>query len=326
MKYILGLDTSCYTTSLALVDLDGNTVLNSQILLDVDAGKRGLQQSKALFQHLHRLPCITEILRETVDPKNDIAAVCATSRPRPVKGSYMPVFMVSHMAGQAFANILGIPYYEVSHQESHIQAGIASAGGPQSSKFMTIHISGGTTELLNVLDCGTSYQIQIIGATQDIHAGQFVDRVGVAMGLLFPAGSQLEELARKGNEGGVTIPSSVKGLTVSFSGAETCAHRLLQQGARKEDIAIAVYNCITKTLEKWIINAIKAYRLKDILIVGGVASSRILRTKLTERLKRWDDRIKLFFADPYLSRDNAVGTALLGLKFYRQQAMVKHYK
>jgi len=216
MKYVLGLDTSCYTTSIALVDLSGNIILNRQIPLDVVAGERGLQQSKALFQHLHRLPRITEELRKAINPKNDLAAVCATSCPRPVEGSYMPVFMVSHMAGQAFANILDIPYYEISHQESHIQAGIASAGGPQASKFMAIHISGGTTELLNVMDCGTSYQIRIVGATQDIHAGQFVDRVGVAMGLLFPAGLQLEELANRGNENEVVIPSSVKGLTLAF--------------------------------------------------------------------------------------------------------------
>ena len=68
-KYILGLDTSCYTTSMALVDMNGNTVLNRQIPLDVEAGERGLQQSKALFQHLHRLPAITEELGKAIDPK-----------------------------------------------------------------------------------------------------------------------------------------------------------------------------------------------------------------------------------------------------------------
>ncbi|NLX71285.1 MAG: O-sialoglycoprotein endopeptidase [Clostridiales bacterium] len=321
MKYILGFDTSCYTTSIALVDLNGNIVLNSQIPLEVEEGKRGLQQSKALFQHLHRLPLITQQICKVVQPKSDIAAVCATSRPRPVKGSYMPVFMVSHMAGQAFANILEVPYYEVSHQESHIQAGIASAGGPDSLGFMAIHISGGTTELLKVMDNGASYEIDIIGATQDLHAGQFVDRVGVSMGLRFPAGSQLEELALKGEANVVTIPSSVKDLTVSFSGAETCAQRLMKQGIRKEDIATAVYNCIIKTLEKWILNAIKVYQLKDILLVGGVASSRILRHELIKRLSQRDSDIKLYFADPVLSRDNAVGTALLGLKIYKHDAV-----
>ena len=118
-----------------------------------------------------------------------------------------------------------------------------------------------------------------------------------------------------------TIPSSVKDLTVSFSGAETCAQRLMKQGIRKEDIATAVYNCIIKTLEKWILNAIKVYQLKDILLVGGVASSRILRHELIKRLGQRDSDIKLYFADPVLSRDNAVGTALLGLKIYKHDAV-----
>ncbi|MFO7154634.1 MAG: O-sialoglycoprotein endopeptidase [Caldicoprobacter oshimai] len=319
MKYILGMDTSCYTTSVALVDLDGNVLLNRQIPLEVELGQRGLQQSKALFQHLHRLPDIASEIVRVIDPKNELAAVCATCRPRPVEGSYMPVFMVSHLTGQAFASMLGIPYYSVSHQESHIQAGIFSAGGPYSQRFLAIHLSGGTSELLKVTDRGTAFEIEIIGATQDLHAGQFVDRVGVAMGLPFPAGAYLEELARKGKDGYVTIPFSVKGLTISFSGPEAHAHRLLAQGIDKEDVAMAVYNCLVNTLERWILNAMDNLDMdtKDVLLVGGVASSAILRQKLVDRLKKRDEAIRLYFADPLLSRDNAVGTALLGLKLYK---------
>jgi len=320
VKYILGLDTSCYTTSVALVDLDGNVLINKQIPLVVEPGQRGLQQSKALFQHLHRLPDIADEVARAIDPKNGLAAICATCRPRPVEGSYMPVFMVSHLAGQAFANLLGVPYYAVSHQESHIQAGIFSAGGPRSRRFLAIHLSGGTSELLNVTDTGTGFQIEILGATQDLHAGQFVDRVGVAMGLKFPAGAYLEELALRGKDGYVAIPFSVNGLAISFSGPEAHAQRLLARGASKEDVAIAVYNCLASTLERWILNAMEApgADVKNVLLVGGVASSAILRQKLIHRLKKRDDAIRLYFADPSFSRDNAVGTALLGLKLYRR--------
>lgn len=319
MRYILGIDTSCYTTSVALVDLDGNVCLNKQIPLEVEQGQRGLQQSKALFQHLHRLPQVASEVAKAIDPKNDLAAICATSRPRPVEGSYMPVFMVSHLVGQALANMLGIPYYAVSHQESHIQAGIFSAGGPNGPCFLAIHLSGGTSELLKVTDTGTGFKIEILGATQDLHAGQFVDRIGVAMGLRFPAGRYIEELALRGKDGYVTIPFSVKGLTISFSGPEAHALRLLGQGVEKEDLAIAVYNCLVNTLERWILNAIDTLGtgIKDILLVGGVVSSVILRKKLIDRLKKRVSSMRLYFADPLLSRDNAVGTALLGLKLYR---------
>ncbi|MFO7294504.1 MAG: O-sialoglycoprotein endopeptidase [Clostridia bacterium] len=320
MRCILGMDTSCYTTSIALVDLDGNILLSRQIPLEVEPGQRGLQQSKALFQHLHRLPHMASEVARVIDPKNELAAVCATCRPRPVEGSYMPVFMVSHLTGQAFANMLGIPYYAVSHQESHIQAGLYSAGGPCSQRFLAIHLSGGTSELLKVNDVGTGFEIEILGATQDLHAGQFVDRIGVAMGLQFPAGAHLEELARRGKDGYVTIPFSVKGLTISFSGPETHAQRLLDRGVDKADVAIAVYNCLVSTLERWILNAmdIPGTNVKDVLLVGGVASSAILRQKLVDRLRKRDESIRLYFADPLLSKDNAVGTALLGLKLYRR--------
>lgn len=320
MRCILGMDTSCYTTSIALVDLDGNILLSRQIPLEVEPGQRGLQQSKALFQHLHRLPHMASEVARVIDPKNELAAVCATCRPRPVEGSYMPVFMVSHLTGQAFANMLGIPYYAVSHQESHIQAGLYSAGGPCSQRFLAIHLSGGTSELLKVNDVGTGFEIEILGATQDLHAGQFVDRIGVAMGLQFPAGAHLEELAQRGKDGYVTIPFSVKGLTISFSGPETHAQRLLDRGVDKADVAIAVYNCLVSTLERWILNAmdIPGTNVKDVLLVGGVASSAILRQKLVDRLRKRDESIRLYFADPLLSKDNAVGTALLGLKLYRR--------
>ena len=127
-KYILGLDTSCYTTSMALVDMNGNTVLNRQIPLDVEAGERGLQQSKALFQHLHRLPAITEELGKAIDPKNDLAAVCATSRPRPVADSYMPVFIAYGWTG--FCQFTAFHIMKSAIRRA-IYAGVASAGGPQ---------------------------------------------------------------------------------------------------------------------------------------------------------------------------------------------------
>ena len=83
--------------------------------------------------------------------------------------------------------------------------------------------------MLKVVDFGPSYGVRILGSTLDIHAGQFVDRVGVAMGLSFPAGSQLEELARKGIEKKFLFLLLSEDFPLGFSGAETCAHRLLKQ-------------------------------------------------------------------------------------------------
>ena len=318
MGVILGFDTSCYTTSMAAVDLKGDLVSGNQILLEVEKGNRGISQSKALFQHLHNLPDITKLIADQMQSL-DIVAVCSSSKPRPIQDSYMPVFMVSHLVGKAIANLLKIPFYETTHQEGHIMAGLSSVKELDDDKFLAIHLSGGTSEMLEVYRRRSEFAISILGGTQDLHAGQFVDRVGVALGLPFPAGPELEKLALRGQQGKVIIPSFVRELEIGFSGAETHAMRLIQSGENPEDIALAVFTCLNKTLEKWITRAIQRSDIRNILMVGGVSSNRIIRQHLESRLNRVDRSLKLFFAHPSLSRDNAVGVALLGLEKYRSE-------
>ncbi len=317
MKFILGIDTSCYTTSLAGVGLDGTVLFNHQLLLDVPEGKYGLQQSEALFHHLKNLPLLTDSIREHI-PDGEIAAVCASVRPRPQKDSYMPVFLFSHHIGQAVADLTGTPFYPVSHQETHIMAGLYSANGPNSSQFLALHLSGGTTELLHVTSQETGFDIKLIGNTQDLSAGQFVDRIGVAMGLPFPAGPYLEQLSLSGT-GLSSITGSVKGLHVSFSGPETQGQMLIRKGEAYPEIAYAVYDLLIRVISKWILNAVSKGYSNKVLLVGGVSSSRILRQGLQERLSKRNRSIRLYYADPKLSKDNAVGTALLGLQAYQNQ-------
>ncbi len=315
MKYFMGIDTSCYTTSVALVDEAGDIRLNKQQLLVVDKGKRGLRQSEGVFQHLKNLPLLTEYIRESIDPKQ-IAAICLSVKPRPVSDSYMPVFMVAKCAGQSLANLMGIPYYETSHQENHIMAGLKSAGGPSSDSFLAIHVSGGTSELLYVKRRNGEFHIEILGSTQDLHAGQFVDRIGVALGLPFPCGPHLEIMAQsllqESKDTGINIPSFVRGLTIGFSGAETYSQRLIEKGSDKNEMALAVYKCLIKTLEKWVDNAVRETGIKEVLLVGGVTSSGIIKSELNKCFK--DSGISLYYCEPALAKDNAVGTALLGLE------------
>jgi len=317
MKYIIGFDTSCYTTSMAVIDLDGNIILNQQELLPVEQGQRGIRQSKALFEHLHNLPKLTKKIGQAISPQ-DIEAVCASIKPRPIEGSYMPVFMVSCLVGHSFANLLNVPFYETTHQESHIMAGKYTAEGLTADRFLAIHLSGGTSELLEVQTTDDGFHISILGATQDLHAGQFVDRIGVALGLPFPAGPSLEKLALKGKEG-IDIPSFVRGTTIGFSGAETHAMRLINKGYEPADIALGVYLCLSKTLEKWISTAIELSGVSDVLLVGGVSSSAFLREQLTTVFNKQNKHVNLYFAEPSVSKDSAVGTALLGLKKHKRR-------
>ncbi len=315
MKYVLGIDTSCYTSSLACVSLEGEVLLNKQVLLELADGTRGLQQSKAIFNHLKNLPSITSELKSTID-KPELVAVCSSVKPRPQKDSYMPVFVLSQSLGQVIANINNVPYYESTHQENHIMSGLYSLGGFKAKHFLVVHLSGGTTELLEVRVHNHGFDIDMIGSSLDLHAGQFVDRIGVSLGLPFPSGPHLEELANNELES-YDIKYYVKDLNISFSGPETHIQRQIVKGLDSRKIAKGVYISLIKTLGKWLINAVKKGYPRDVLLVGGVSSSRIIREGLRADSEIKNEGLSLYFADPQLSKDNALGTALIGLNIYK---------
>ncbi|MFA6697151.1 MAG: O-sialoglycoprotein endopeptidase [Eubacteriales bacterium] len=315
MKYVLGIDTSCYTSSLACVSLEGEVLLNKQVLLELADGTRGLQQSKAIFNHLKNLPSITSELKSTID-KPELVAVCSSVKPRPQKDSYMPVFVLSQSLGQVIANINNVPYYESTHQENHIMSGLYRLGGFKAKHFLVVHLSGGTTELLDVRVHNHGFDIDMIGSSLDLHAGQFVDRIGVSLGLPFPSGPHLEELANNELES-YDIKYYVKDLNISFSGPETHIQRQIVKGLDSRKIARGVYISLIKTLGKWLINAVKKGYPRDVLLVGGVSSSRIIREGLRADSEIKNEGLSLYFADPQLSKDNALGTALIGLNIYK---------
>ncbi len=315
MKYVLGIDTSCYTSSLACVSLEGEVLLNKQVLLELADGTRGLQQSKAIFNHLKNLPSITSELKSTID-KPELVAVCSSVKPRPQKDSYMPVFVLSQSLGQVIANINNVPYYESTHQENHIMSGLYSLGGFKAKHFLVVHLSGGTTELLEVRVHNHGFDIDMIGSSLDLHAGQFVDRIGVSLGLPFPSGPHLEELANNELES-YDIKYYVKDLNISFSGPETHIQRQIVKGLDSRKIARGVYISLIKTLGKWLINAVKKGYPRDVLLVGGVSSSRLIREGLRADSEIKNEGLSLYFADPQLSKDNALGTALIGLNIYK---------
>lgn len=310
MTLYLGIDTSAYTTSLAIVDDQAELVYENRKVLDVPKGERGLAQSAALFQHVQNLPQLVNAVPKEI--WENIAAIGVSTAPRPLKESYMPVFTPGFGVASAMASARCIPLVQTSHQEGHLAAGIISSK-LKETHFLAIHISGGTTELLEVRhDQPGQLAIQIIGGTTDLHAGQFIDRVGVRLGLPFPSGKSLEELARLANpEAATWLPSAVKGFEVSFSGVETAAHRLVDQGKEPADVARAVEGCIVRTLAKLLQAGINKTRLSEILIVGGVASNQYIRKELEKRLS---SGVKLHWALPNWSRDNAIGVAILTLE------------
>ena len=199
---VLGFDTSCYTTSVAAVDLAGNPVVSCRKLLPVAMGERGLRQSDALFIHVRQLPGLVEELAEQIRGR-EIVAVCASTKPREDENSYMPVFQAGDAQARGVAALLGVPCFASNHQRGHIEAALVGTGIPEGP-LLAVHLSGGTTELVQY----DGEHVTLIGGSHDLHAGQVVDRTGVAL------------------ETGVSGRSTLGGACAAwgFTGALACEH------------------------------------------------------------------------------------------------------
>lgn len=311
-RLFLGVDTSAYTTSICCVCEEG-IVFEKRTMLSVPLGGRGLRQSEALFQHIKNLPVLTEELFHSIDT-GSVRAVAVSAKPAAGEGSYMPVFLAGKLAASSIAGALGVPLYETTHQAGHVRAAMLGneARLPENGTFLAMHISGGTTDLLRIgLTDGKIETVEKVGGCVDLHAGQFVDRIGVKMGLPFPSGPELEKRAGQAAARDIRLPSSVKALECSFSGQETAALRLLEQGETNEEIAYAVYDCMARTFSKMLLYAMEQTGCDAALLSGGVSGSALLRTLLKQRTKK-----QLLFAQAGLSSDNAAGAALLAKDLY----------
>ena len=281
MALCLGIDTSNYTTSVAL--FDGVSGYNLGRLLDVPEGALGLRQSDALFQHVKHLPEIFAALRAEGRLDGCIAAVGASTKPRWVEGSYMPCFLAGESQGRGIADTLGVPFFPCAHQQGHIAAAAWSAGRPDllDRPHLAWHLSGGTTELLYVQPDGVSVWAQKLGGTSDISAGQLIDRTGQLLGLPFPAGKALDGLYGQAD---VCQNYTVKinDLTFSLSGMENKVRELVERGTPPANVARFVVDTVVKAVLRTTDKALEQYPGLPVLCSGGVASNSALRAALRD--------------------------------------------
>ncbi|MBO5879618.1 MAG: peptidase M22 [Clostridia bacterium] len=312
-ELIMGIDTSNYTTSVALITPNGELVANIKFPLPVKAGERGLRQSDAVFAHVKNLPLAMVEAKKYLSG-NKLVAVAASERPRNVDGSYMPCFLCGIGARDSIAAATAVPSYSFSHQCGHIMAALYSAGevAMLSDEFVAFHISGGTTEMLSVKGKGDSFDAEIIGGSDDLNAGQVIDRIGVYMSLSFPAGREMERLALSNTK---KIPSKkpkINGLSFNLSGLENLAISLFEKTNDKELTAAFVFDYISKCL----VGVCENYEAQNgktrFVFSGGVMSNSIIKDTLS---KSFD----AVFAEPALSADNAVGIAALALEAYKRR-------
>lgn len=306
MSKFLGIDTSNYTTSAALLDTDTMQVRQEKMLLPVKKGEKGIRQSDAVFHHTAQLPVIMQGLFEQCGGLS-IDGVGVSYAPRSVEGSYMPCFTVGDGFAGSLGAVLGIEPDRTSHQVGHILAGIYSCGKFDLLKgdkpFLAFHASGGTTDLLMCKPDDTHVvDITEIGHSLDLKAGQAVDRVGVMLGLQFPCGKQLEELALKSKRK-FKVKPVIKGLDCCLSGLENLCRKMYDSGESHEDIARFCIEFLKATFSAMIGAAFDEYGKMPLICVGGVMSNSVIREDISEKFGA-------FFAKPEYSCDNAVGAAV----------------
>ncbi|MBR2327988.1 MAG: DNA-binding protein [Clostridia bacterium] len=293
---ILGIDTSNYTTSLAVFDTETGKTDEQRIVLSAGDGL-GLRQSEAHFNHTKNLPSLFEKIS-----KGPYGAVGVSARPRNAEGSYMPCFLAGISAACAAASASNAPLYSFSHQEGHIAAAIYGIGKTElfekGSEFFAFHLSGGTTELLKVISNGAGFSVNVVCETLDISAGQALDRTGKMLGFSFPSGKKVDELSLKSNS--EKYLKCYKNGNFNFSGLENKAAQMQKDKTAPEDISKYVLLSIAKAIEI----AVSEKTCGTVIMSGGVTGSKLLRSVFSSNKN-------VYFAPPSLSCDNAVGTAIL---------------
>lgn len=300
---ILGIDTSNYTTSAALYDTVSGEVRQEKLLLPVKSGELGLRQSDAVFHHTKQLPIVMGKLFDDTAQVPD--AVGVSVRPRNTDGSYMPCFLCGEGLAESVSAVDKIPLYKTSHQIGHILAALYSAKKLElaDERFIAFHVSGGTTDCLLVQPDGENIlNITEIGTSLDLKAGQAVDRVGVMLGLQFPCGKQLEDLAKKSGKK-FKINSALRDGSCCLSGVENKCGKMLAEGVLPEDTAMYCLQYIYSAIRGMTLYALEKHGKLPIVFAGGVMSDKIIRKQL-------ESEFDAYFAEPEFSCDNAAGTAI----------------
>ena len=311
-KAFIGIDTSNYTTSFAICDFNGEIIKNYKILLPVKEGEKGLRQSDAVFAHIKNLPLIAKKIKDDCD-SYEILAIGHSAYPRNIEGSYMPCFLVGEALSDILASLYKVENFKFSHQAGHIRASVYSSNVISENTFIAFHVSGGTTEILHVTKSSCGYIIDLLGGSNDLHAGQAIDRIGVKMGLKFPCGPKLESHAKNNLDVVPQFNVSVNDLTCNLSGLENIAGKLFDKTQNKELVSALVLDFISKTIIKLTENIREKFPDKQIFYARGVMSNSFIKENIKTKFTN------VYLYEPEFNYDNAAGIALLARSEYLKE-------
>lgn len=281
---ILGIETSCDETGVAVYDTDRGLLahlLHSQV--DLHAVYGGVVPEIASRDHVRRLlPLVRQVLEEAGIERPD--AIACTAGP-----GLVGALMVGSGLANGLALAWGVPVVGVHHMEGHLLAPFLE-DDPPGYPFLALLVSGGHTMLVAVAGIG---RYRLLGGTLDDAAGEAFDKTAKLIGLPYPGGPALAKLADAGREGAFEFPRPMlnrPGHDFSFSGLKTAVMLAVREceaagelEARRADIAASFQRAVVDTLVGKTLRAAREEGLERIVIAGGVGANRLLRAELRER-------------------------------------------
>ena len=298
---ILGIETSCDETGLALYDAQAGGLLahavHSQIAMHEAYG--GVVPELASRDHIRRLvPLSRQVLERAGRTIEDIGAIAYTEGPG-LAGALL--------AGAAFARslaqALAVPAIGIHHLEGHLLSPLLSARAPRFP-FVALLVSGGHTQLMRVQQVG---RYELLGETQDDAAGEAFDKTAQLLGLGYPGGPALSKLAESGDPKRYRLPRPMIAsgdLEFSFSGLKTAVLTLLKKEIQpeKKDLAREFVDAVVDVLVAKCVLAMQRTGLTQLVVAGGVGANKQLRAALNA--KAAESGFDVFYPEPELCTDN----------------------
>lgn len=318
---ILGIETSCDETGVAIYDEEKGLIANqlhTQIALHADYG--GVVPELASRDHIRKLaPLLQAALQEANLTAKDIDGVAYTSGP-----GLVGALLVGSTVARSLAYAWNIPAIGVHHMEGHLLAPMLEENPPHFP-FVALLVSGGHTQLVRVDGVG---RYELLGESIDDAAGEAFDKTAKLLGLDYPGGAALARLALNGTPNRFAFPRPMTdrpGLDFSFSGLKTFAantlHQVMQEEGElteqsKADIAYAFQEAVVDTLAIKCKRALKQTGLKRLVIAGGVSANKQLRQTLAELMQQLGGEV--FYPQPQFCTDNGAMIAYAGFLRLKQ--------
>ncbi len=308
---VLGIETSCDETGIAIYDDKAGLLANqlySQVSLHADYG--GVVPELASRDHVRKtVPLINAALAEAGITGKQIDAVAYTAGP-----GLVGALMVGATIGRSLAYAWQVPAIAIHHMEGHLLAPMLEAT-PPDFPFVALLVSGGHTQLISVTGIG---RYQLLGESIDDAAGEAFDKTAKLLGLDYPGGPLLSQLAQQGVAGRFSFPRPMTdrpGLDFSFSGLKTFAANTIRandgEAQTQADIARAFEEAVVDTLLIKCKRALVATGFKNLVIAGGVSANQTLRHALSQMMAKQGGAV--FYARPELCTDNGAMIAYAGM-------------